>query len=54
MEGLCELFKKLKLDTDQTKELDFGTADSIIASLQSKQGEGICYWQNCSLLFRTA
>lgn len=37
MEGLCELFKKLKLDTEQTKELDFATADSIIAFLQSKQ-----------------
>ena len=39
MEGLCELFEKLKLDAEQARELDLGAADSIITALQSKNGE---------------
>lgn len=37
MKELCELFEKLKLHAEQTKEVDLGAADSIISALQSKQ-----------------
>ena len=47
MKELCELFDKLKLDTEQTKELDLGAADSVISALQSKEGEAI----SCSYKF---
>ena len=39
MEQLSELFEKLKLNFEQTKEVDFGTADSIITALQRKEGK---------------
>lgn len=39
MEELSELFEKLKLHFEQTKEVDFGTADSIITALQRKEGK---------------
>lgn len=41
MKELCELFEKLKLDAEQTKEFDLGAADTIISTLQSKEGEAI-------------
>jgi len=39
MEELSELFEKLKLNFEQTKEVDLGTADSIITALQRKEGK---------------
>ena len=39
MEELSELFEKLKLNFEQTKEVDLGSADSIITALQRKEGK---------------
>ncbi|CAH3189879.1 unnamed protein product [Porites evermanni] len=39
MEELSELFEKLKLNFEQTKEVDLGSADSIITALQRKEGQ---------------